>query len=211
MRLETERLILRKPKISDWKDVIGGAGDLEVSKQTENIPYPYSKEDAIGWIKESIDKWNKKESYVFFIELKSEKKVIGCIALSKVSKFRGTCMTGSWINKKYWRKGFITEAKIAANNFAFSTLKLRKLNSIVHTDNIASNKTQKSMGYKLEGLKKKDTRTLSTGKIKDVNLYGLFKENWKKNLPKLKSKLKQKINENKMKSDYAYASRDTEK
>jgi len=193
MKLETKRLILRKPKTSDWKDIVEGVGDLNVSKMTENIPHPYRKKDALNWIKESRKKWDNKERYAFFIELKSEKKVIGCIGLESINKFRGTATTGSWINKKYWRNGYITEAKIAANNFAFNNLKLRKLNSTVFTENVASNRTQQSTGYKFEGLKRKDKRSLATGKIKDINLYGLFKKDWIKNLPKLKRKLERKI------------------
>ena len=192
MKIETKRLILRKPKLSDWKDVVEGVGNLDVSKRTENIPYPYSKKNALEWLKRSIKKWGKKD-YCLSIELKSEKKIIGSIDLSDVDKFKGTATTGSWINKKYWKKGYITEAKIAANEFAFNELKLRKLNSTVFTDNKASNKTQQRMGYRFEGCKKKDTCTLSAGKIKDVNLYGLFKEDWKKNLPKIKKRLNEKI------------------
>ncbi len=192
MKLETKRLILRKPKLSDWRDIVEGVGDLNVSKFTEKIPYPYKKKDAIGWLKNSIKEWCK-NGYCFLIELKEEKKVIGCIHLMEVSKFKGTAGTGSWINRKYWRKGYITEVKIAANNFAFNKLKLRKLNSTVFVDNLASNKTQQSIGYQFEGRKNKDTRSLATGKIKDVNLYGLFKEDWKKNLPKFRKKLTKKL------------------
>jgi len=189
MELKTKRLILRTPKISDWKDIVEGVGDFDVAKMTENIPHPYKKKDGLSWIKRAQKELRKKISYVFAIELKSEQKVIGVIDLSSVKKFSGIATTGSWINKKYWRKGYITEAKIAANNFAFNNLKLRKLNSTVFIKNKASNKTQKSVGYTLEGLKKKDAKSLSTGEIRDVYLYGLLKEDWKKNLPKLKKRL----------------------
>ena len=172
--------MLRKPRISDWKDIVEGVGDLELSKMTKGIPYPYKKKDALDWIKKSIGKWNKGESYAFYLELKSEKKVIGCISLSKANLFQGTATTGSWINKKYWKKGYITEAKIAANDFAFNKLKLRRLNSSVFTDNIASNKTQQKMGYELEGMRRKYVKSLATGKIHDDNMYGLLKEDWKK-------------------------------
>jgi len=179
MKLETKRLILRKPRLSDWRDIVEGAGDLNVSRFTEKIPHPYKKKDALGWLKSSIKVWGK-NGYAFLIELKKEKKVIGCIHLMEVSKFKGTAGTGSWINKKYWRNGYITEAKIAANNFAFDKLKLRKLDSTVFTDNLASNKTQLKMGYKLEGIKIKESKSRAGGKIHDLNLYGLLKEDWKK-------------------------------
>jgi RimJ/RimL family protein N-acetyltransferase len=180
MELETKRLILRKAKKSDWQDIMEGAGDLNVSKNMTTVPYPYAKSDAEWFVKDSIKKWNDKKSYSFFIELKSEKKVIGVMTLGNINEFSGTSTTGSWINKKYWKKGYITEAKIAVNDFAFNVLKLRRVNSTVYADNKASNATQSKMGYKLEGFSKKAQRSKSSGKIHDINIYGLLKEDWKK-------------------------------
>jgi len=192
--IETRRLILRKPRVSDWKDVVEGVGNLDVSKHVQNIPYPYTKKDALSFINKSIKKWDQGKAYQFFIELKKERKVIGCIGLGSINKFQGVAETGSWINRKYQMKGYISEAKIAANNFAFNKLKLRRLNSSVFTDNTASSKTQLGMGYKFEGIRKLAVRSRATGKIKDINMYGLLKEDWKKLLPKIKKKIEDKIN-----------------
>ena len=179
MKLNTKRLILRKPKKSDWKDVVEGVSDYDVAKMTSHIPHPYAKKDAEWFIDNSIKNWGK-GVYTFFIELKSEKKVIGAIGLRQVDAFNGTASTGSWVNKKYWRQGYMTEAKIAANDFAFTKLKLRRLNSTVYTHNKASNATQRKVGYRFEGCRKKSLRSLATGKIYDENMYGLLKEDWKK-------------------------------
>jgi len=195
MELKTKRLILRPLKKSDWKDIVEGVGELDVAKMTKSIPYSYTKKDALEWINKNIKKNRKKEkeSYNFALELKSEKKVIGDIDLSKINKFSGTATTGSWINKQYWRKGYITEAKIAVNDFAFNKLKLRKLNSEVFKNNKASNATQKKVGYKLEGIEKEQVRSLSTKEIHDVNLYGLLKEDWRKVRLRLIKDLNKKI------------------
>ncbi len=179
--------------MSDWKDIMEGAGDLNISRRTLTIPHPYKKSHAIKWLKESIKKWDSKKAYAFLIELKEERKIIGTIGLMHINLDSRTAETGSWINKKYQKKGYITEAKIAANNFAFNKLKLRKLNSSVFSDNKASNNVQRKVGYKLEGIRKKHLITSLTKEIKDENLYGLFKEDWKKKLPKLKKKLNKKI------------------
>jgi len=195
MKIETKRLILRPIRKSDWEDLIESVGEIDVAKMTKSIPHPYKKKDALEWINKNIknNRRKKKESYNFTIELKSEKKVIGNMGLSGIDKFSGTATTGSCINKRYWRKGYITEAKIAVNDFAFNKLKLRKLNSEVYKDNKASNATQKKMGYKLEGMKRKEVRCKATGKIHDSNLYGLLKEDWKKVRLKLIKDLNKKI------------------
>ena len=192
-KFETQRLILRMPKPSDWKDIYNGIKDVEIIKRVENVPYPYKKKDAEDWLKKMPSKIRSGEEYPFCIELKSEKKVIGLIGLMNINKKHETATTGSWMNKKYWRKGYMTEAKIAVNEFAFNTLKLRKLNSVVFRDNKASNATQKRLGYKLEGVKIKDRRDATGQKIHDINLYGLFKSDWKKNLHTLNTHLEKKI------------------
>jgi len=188
MILETERLILRKPKITDANDIVEGIGEYDVAKMLLVVPHPYKKKDADDFIKRKIKKWKQKEidDYLFVIELKSEKKVIGAIGIHKINKYSLTGTTGSWINKKYWRKGYMTEAKIAINNFAFNKLKLRRLNSDVYTDNKASNATQLKMGYKLEGMKRKAVRSKASGKIHDEYIYGLLKEDWNKIKTKFK-------------------------
>jgi len=192
MELETKRLILRKPKKSDWEDIVEGIGEYDVCKWLFKTPYPYTKKDAEKFIKLKIKKWKQKikDDYLFFIELKSEKKVIGAIGIHNVDNYSKTGETGSWINKKYWRNGYITEAKIAVNNFAFNKLKLRRLNSPVYRDNKASNATQLKMGYKLEGTKRKSKKTRADGKIHDENIYGLLKEDWDKVKGKLMKEMK---------------------
>lgn len=187
MELKTKRLILRKPKKGDWKDIVEGASEYDVAKMILGMPHPYKRRDAEDFIRKTIRKWKQKvlDDYLFFIELKSEKKVIGAIGIHRIDNFSRTGTTGSWINKKYWRNGYMTEAKIAVNDFAFNKLKLRRLNSDVFKENKASNATQRKMGYKLEGMQRKDKRSKASGKIHDVNIYGLLKEDWKKVRSKL--------------------------
>ncbi len=192
MKLETKRLILREPKTSDWKDIVEGIGEYDVCKWLFNTPYPYTKNDAEKFLKKKIAKWKQsiKDDYLFLIELKSEKKVIGAIEILRIDNFSKIGETGSWINKKHWRNGYITEAKIAVNDFAFNKLKLRRLYSPVYSENKASNATQLKMGYILEGTQRKAKKLLSTGKIHDVNMYGLLKEDWKKKRISLVNKIK---------------------
>jgi ribosomal-protein-alanine N-acetyltransferase len=192
MKLITKRLILRKPKKSDWKDIMEGVGDIDVAKMMSYMPHPYGKKEAYDFIKKVDKEWKQKiiTSMHFSIELKTENKIIGGIGLGDIKKFSGTAETGSWINKKYWKNGYVTEAKIAINDFAFKKLKLRRLNSYVYRDNKASNATQKKLGYVLEGVLRKSKRCMATGIIHDQNVYGLLKEDWEKIRPKLIKEIK---------------------
>ena len=191
MRIMTKRLILRTPEKKDWEDIVEGLNDIAVAKNLCGPPYPYKKKDAFDWIKRKIADWRKKEgSREFVIELKSEKKVIGATGFASIDWYAKSAISGSWINKNYWRQGFITEAKIAANDFAFSKLKLRRLQSGAFAENTASNNMSKKFGYRSVGTIRKAKRSKATGKIHDENLYELLKEDWTKNKRKLLNQLR---------------------
>jgi len=143
MRLETKRLILRKPRKEDWEDIVEGVGNLEVSRNLAVVPYPYDKKEAMKWIAKCIRE-KKTNNYIFFIELKSEEKVIG---VTQIHIMEGVATTASWINKKYWRKGYSLESKVSVLDFAFKKLKLRKIESKVFVENIASNEMLKKLGF----------------------------------------------------------------
>lgn len=198
MILKTKRLILRPFRKSDWKDIVEGVSNINVSKMTTCIPHPYSKKDAQKFISEKIGKWKKKnkKDYTFLIELKSEKKVIGGTTIFNIAKLSANAETGSWINKKYWRRGFILESKVPVLDFAFNKLKLRRIYSLAFVDNKASNSMSKKLGFAFEGTLRKHGKAISTGKIHDVNLYGLLKEEW----VKIRQKIIKDV-DNKIKND----------
>lgn len=187
MILITKRLILRPPRTSDWRDIAEGIGDIDVSKTLSSAPYPYKKKDALYWINKTRQNWHikKSQSREFVIELKSEKKVIGASGLDKIDWELGSAESGSWISKRYWRQGFITEAKVAINDWAFNKLKFQRLESRAFVTNTASNEMSKKYGYRFVGTLKRATKAKSTGKIHDVNVYELLKEDWKKKKLKL--------------------------
>ncbi len=194
MKLETQRLILRKPRESDWKDLVDGLNNMNTLKFLSTAPSPYTKKSAKYWVDNCLKEWKKKdkEKYYFFIELKKEKKIIGAIDIFKFDKINQKCETASWLNERYRRNGFMSEAKIAINEFTFNKLKIRKMETDVFAMNKASKATQESVGYKYEGRRIKSQKSLATGKIHDLLMFGLLKSDWKKHLPKLKKKLKEK-------------------
>ena len=180
MRLVTKRLILRKPEKKDVKDLVEGLNDLEISRYIPLMPHPYKRKDALNWIKTSEKnlKQKKPEKLPFNIELKLEKKIIGGIGLHEIDYFAETANIGYWINRKYWKKGIISEAVKVLLDFGFYKLGLRRMGLIAYRDNVASNKVAKKFGFKLEGILRKSLKAKATGKIHDANTYGLLKEEW---------------------------------
>ena len=189
MKLVTKRLILRDPTIKDAKSIRENINDILVSKYMATVPYPYKIKD-VKWFINECEKEIKKRPRVKYnlgIELKSEKKVIGGIGLN-VDRFNKTGTAGYWIGRKYWRKGITTEAFKKLLDFAFNKLKLRRMNMSAYTKNKPSNNLIKKFGFKKEGMKREVRIARSTGKIRDENIYGLLRKEYKPRKIKISKK-----------------------
>jgi len=178
MKLETKRLILRPLKKSDAKDSVEGLNNLNITKWLLVVGNPYTLKDAESWIKHTQNVFGKKkkEEYPFGIELKSESKIIGGMGLDVKGDYKGKI--GYWINERYWRKGYASEALEAIIKFAFNKLKLQRLETGVFAGNPSSGKLLEKFGFKKEGYKRKSEICRADGKIKDEIRYGLLKEEW---------------------------------
>ena len=181
MKIVTKRLILRELKKNDAKDIQVNANNIKIARWIPPFPFPYSIKDANSYVKSCIKNSKKKprETYDFGITLKSEKNVVGTISLSSVDKFQGTGMLGYWLGEKHWRNGYMQEALKEMIDFSFSKVKLRRIDISAFSDNDASNKLIRKMGFKYEGTRIKQVRDKATKKIHDHDFYGILKENWK--------------------------------
>ena len=181
MELKTKRLILRPLRNSDAKSIAENVNNLDVSKWLVLLPYPYKLKDAKDWIKNTKKDWRKKKKtdFTFGIELKEEKEIIGGIGLSQVDKFQGIAEVGYWIGKKYWRRGYGSEALKAVLDFGFKKLKLRKIKAKVCIGNTPSSKLLEKFGAKKEGMRRESCRSKADKKIRDDYMYGLLKREYK--------------------------------
>jgi ribosomal-protein-alanine N-acetyltransferase len=182
MKLETKRLIIRIPELTDAKDVAIGLNNKNISKYMMAMPFPYDVQMAKKFIKRSIDssKENPIKKYDLVIELKSTKQVIGGIGLADIDYFRGIAGIGYWLNENYWKQGIMSEAVSTILKFAFNKLKMQRINLTCNAHNDGSKAIAKKFGFKLEGVIRKAHKPISTGKVADKYYYGLLKEDWKK-------------------------------
>lgn len=184
--METKRLILRSYRKSDAMDIWAHINNLQVSKYLIPVPYPYSLKDARAFIQSAIKRGRKKPqtTYHFGITLKPKGKVIGGIGVHEVDRFNGTATIGYWLGQTYWRNGYMTEALERVLGFGFKTLKLRRIHISAFTENKASNALIRKVGFGYEGQMKRHVRDKATGKIHDLNFYGMMREDFLKRRPR---------------------------
>jgi RimJ/RimL family protein N-acetyltransferase len=102
---------------------------------------------------------------------------IGTIGLHGIEWHGGVATTGALIGeKKFWNRGYGTDAKMILLNYAFNVLGLRKICSRVYSFNKRSLNYSLHCGYKIEGRLKR--QFLKNGKYYDIIELGLFKKDW---------------------------------
>ncbi|MEM5871758.1 MAG: GNAT family N-acetyltransferase [Candidatus Aenigmatarchaeota archaeon] len=177
IEISGEKVTLKKLKEKYTIQIYKNLQDKEIVKWTL-IPWPYKKRDAFNFVKTAKEKLKKREAYTFGIFLKGTDKLVGCISLKNVSKENKNGELGYWIGRKYWNKGYATEAVKLILHFAFKKLKLHKVYAVVLEENIASVKVLEKNGFRIEGEFRE--QRFRYKKWHDELRFGILKNEWKK-------------------------------
>ena len=147
--LETERLNLRPFHKEDAKDVFESwESDPEVAKYmfwTSHNDIEKTKE----WIAFEIGQIPKDDWYRFAIVLKETNELLGT-ALIYYEEEVQCWEIGYNLGKKYWGKGYTTEAMQKVIEFATEELKLSEIVGRYAMENPASGNVMKKLGFTYE-------------------------------------------------------------
>ena len=139
MRIETERLVLKKLVDADKERLVSLIGDFRVSKTLSNVPYPYTLDDADEWLK-IVDN----EEFNLNIFLNDD--LIGGVGLTPIED--DFCELGYWLGVEYWGQGYATESVMELLNYAKSNTPCEKFKANVFKENVASAKVLEKNGFK---------------------------------------------------------------
>jgi len=142
--LETERLVLRAPRLEDVKAVAMQANDRRIAENTARIPHPYRLADADDFIATA----NLGTETVFLITLRSG-AVIGACGFTQVD--RHPPEIGYWLGVKHWGKGYATEAVRAMIDHIFTDLGDEAINAAARVTNPASRRVLEKCGFQWSG------------------------------------------------------------
>jgi RimJ/RimL family protein N-acetyltransferase len=143
--LETERLVLRAPRLEDAKAVVTLASDRRVAENTARIPHPYRLADAGEWIS-SVGTDAGKQT--FLITLNGAP--IGACGIDL--RDGPTPELGYWLGAPYWGQGFATEAARAVIDHAFEDLGHEALQAGARVSNPASRRVLEKCGFQWTGV-----------------------------------------------------------
>lgn len=149
---EGKRVIVRKLKCSDVKDIYKNINSKNVTKWMSNKSYPLDKNKILKYIKKTIKDEKENKVATFGIALKENNRIIGVIDLSHIDIKNKNAEIGYWIGEKYWGKGLIMEAIGIVLKFAFNRLRLHRIYATLCEENVRSERVLKKCLFKYEGL-----------------------------------------------------------
>ena len=142
--LNTKRLLLRSFRLDDAYAVQKLAGNVNVSKMTLNIPYPYKAGMAEEWISSHQENRESKTGISYAIVKLDSNQLIGTMSLVRIDGSEGEL--GYWIGQPYWGMGYCTEAARELIRFSFNNLGLDKIVSEHLISNPASGRVMQKIG-----------------------------------------------------------------
>ena len=145
--LETERLILRAPRLGDAKGLAALANDKRIAENTRRIPHPYKRSDADDFIS-AVNVPGPDGEVAFLITLR-DGPVIGACGIAMQD---GAPDVGYWLGVKYWSKGYATEATRAVIDYAFTELGHDSLSAGARVTNPASRRILEKCGFQWTGV-----------------------------------------------------------
>lgn len=176
--IETERLRLRKIKLSDAQMMFDNwANDAEVSKYLKWLPH-----ESIETSKKLIKIWLKElqndDCYKWCIELKETNQVIGTIDVVNIIESIDCAVMGYCLSRKYWNHGMMTEALSAVQKFLFEEVEFNRIEAYYLAANPASGKVMEKSGMKYEGIRRQYAKD-SQGNFVDLATYAILRDDLK--------------------------------
>ena len=172
--IETERLILRKIAKEDASDM------YEYSKDPKTSEFlTWSPHESVSYTKKYIrfllKKYKTGEYFDWAIEEKESGKFIGTCGFPLFDPENSKAEIGYVLNPSFWGRGYATEAVTAIVDYAFSSLKLHRLEARCMKNNSSSENVLKKCAFSLEGVFKDEL--IIKGEYKTISHFALLNPN----------------------------------
>jgi RimJ/RimL family protein N-acetyltransferase len=147
MELQTRRLVLRPFRENDVDRLAELMANRDFMRFSSG---PYTREQTQGVLNKFLS-WNEARlPSPFAVVLRENNAVLGYCGFLHHSEVPEEVEIGYRLDSKYWNRGLITEAARAVRDHAFIDLKLPRLISLVHPDNVPSRRVAEKIGMTVE-------------------------------------------------------------
>ncbi|WP_417246587.1 GNAT family N-acetyltransferase [Celeribacter sp.] len=156
VRIETERMTLRLPQHSDYRDWAALRSEsmefLQPWEPTWSEDHLTRKSftNRVIWAERSF---KSDTGLPVFLFRREDNALLGALTLDNIR--RGPAQAGTigyWIGARYARHGYMKEAIAAVTHHAFTRMRLSRLEAACLPENVASRGALEKAGFKYEGV-----------------------------------------------------------
>lgn len=169
--LETERLILRKARLSDAADVLVFRGDPVV--QRFNDPVMQTVEEVQTLLEELQAETTAREGLCWAVTIKPQDAVVGLFGFHHWNHYHRRAEVGYDLARRYWGQRIASEALRAMLAFGFGKLNLHRIYARTIADNHESVRLLERLGFRREGTQRESSWE-DDGSYHDSAIYGLL-------------------------------------
>ena len=162
--LETTRLVLRPLSVTDEREIFLLRSDPSVNKYLDR-PLAKSTEDARSFIEKIIAGGNSGSSYYWAITQKDEDVLLGTACIWNIDEQKSSAEIGYELLPAQQGKGYMKEVIEAIITFAFTELKLGRLDACMDQHNERSAVLVLKSGFRFIGEKDGEHQYILENKI----------------------------------------------
>jgi ribosomal-protein-alanine N-acetyltransferase len=148
--IETERLIIREWRDSDFEPFRAIATDPEVMRYISQ-GIPWTDAEIAAFIRRQRENVRRFGFCLGVLEARQSGELLGQAGLQPLGT-TNDYEVGWWLARSRWRQGLGFEAAHGAVRFAFESAKLARVVAIAHPENRASRRIMEKLGMQFEGL-----------------------------------------------------------
>lgn len=149
----TERLILRRMKKTDYKDMYEYACSPDVTRFLTWDPHP-NPTYTMRYLAYVATRYRTGEFYDWAVTWKESGKMIGTCGFTSFSYAHNVGEIGYVLNPDYWGRGIAVEAVRAVMRFGFFTLNLHRIEAKYIVGNARSRRVMEKAGMVFEGIQR---------------------------------------------------------
>ncbi len=134
----------------------------------------YSLTDSVAFVHEAARAFSMRERFSFAIVDEATQIFLGSIGLREIDRTHRVANLGYWVRSSWMNRGVGSAAVRLAARFAFEELELNRLELVVVSGNIPSERVAVKVGAHREGVLRR--RVVLQGKPHDVVMMSLLPE-----------------------------------
>ncbi|HEY7809062.1 MAG TPA: GNAT family N-acetyltransferase [Allosphingosinicella sp.] len=148
MFARTERLLLRPGWMQDAPALFRAIADEGIVRNLASVPWPYSREHAEAFL--AAERGPGEPKFLIFLRTAAAPQLVGAIGIA--CRRGDQPELGYWIARRFWGRGFATEAGEAVIQLARDSLRLPRLGASHFADNPASGRVLEKLGFRPSGV-----------------------------------------------------------